>query len=104
MKVAEMCRDEAIKLCAPGVPYKAIGAIIEEIADEFKLKVVREFVGHGIGKKFHTAPQIIHHRKFCSSQVAIATGECTLIFVFALQAIKSTAAWKPARHSQLSRF
>lgn len=60
-KVTELCRDEAIKLCGPNVDFKAIGAIIEEIATEYKLNVVEEFVGHGIATYFHGPPQIIHH-------------------------------------------
>lgn len=63
-RIAEFCRDEAIKICAPGVPFKAIGATIEQIADEYQLNIVEEFVGHGIGPTFHEPPQIIHHSKY----------------------------------------
>lgn len=60
-RIAEFCRDEAIKVCAPGVPFRAIGATIEQIANEYKLNIVEEFVGHGIGKSFHEPPQVIHY-------------------------------------------
>lgn len=63
MRISELCRDEAIKICGPGVAFNEIGALIESIADEFKLRIVREFVGHGIGTVFHGPPQIIHHRE-----------------------------------------
>ncbi|MEI6805344.1 MAG: M24 family metallopeptidase, partial [Myxococcaceae bacterium] len=38
-----------------------IGAAIQDYAESFGYGVVREFVGHGIGKKFHTAPQVFHY-------------------------------------------
>jgi len=60
--VTELCRDEAIRICGPNVPFKEIGAIIEEIATEYKLRIVEDFVGHGIGTCFHGPPQVMHHR------------------------------------------
>jgi methionyl aminopeptidase len=40
-----------------------IGAAIEECATANGCSVVRAFVGHGIGKKFHDAPQVHHYGK-----------------------------------------
>ena len=39
-----------------------IGTAIQEFAEEKGCSVVRDFVGHGIGRKFHTTPQVPHYR------------------------------------------
>eukprot|EP00955_Chlamydomonas_euryale_P101868 365377-Chlamydomonas_euryale.AAC.43 len=54
--------NDAIKVCKPGVPYKAIGSKIHNLADKHKFGVVRDYVGHGVGKAFHSAPTITHFR------------------------------------------
>lgn len=36
--------------------------VIHAIADKHKLGVVREFVGHGVGKHFHSMPTVPHCR------------------------------------------
>lgn len=52
----------AIATCAPGVRYNKIGETIQAIADAERLGVVREFVGHGVGRVFHSNPVILHHK------------------------------------------
>ena len=52
----------AICICRPGVPFKEIGATINAIADRHKLSTVPAFVGHGVGREFHSGPTIIHAR------------------------------------------
>jgi methionyl aminopeptidase len=37
-----------------------IGAAIQTFAEGLGLSVVRDYVGHGIGREFHTAPQVPH--------------------------------------------
>jgi methionyl aminopeptidase len=54
--------DAAISICAPGVPYRAIGDAISDVADKHGYGVVRDFIGHGVGKVFHAAPQVLHYR------------------------------------------
>lgn len=58
---AKLCLDEAIKVVAPGVPFRKIGEVIQRIADTEGFSVVRDFCGHGIGTEFHCAPQILHY-------------------------------------------
>jgi len=53
----------AIKHCKPGTMYREIGNIINKVADERSLSVVRSYCGHGLGELFHTAPSIPHYRK-----------------------------------------
>ncbi|HBE18670.1 MAG TPA: type I methionyl aminopeptidase [Cyanobacteria bacterium UBA11149] len=45
----------------PGARIGDIGAAIQEYAEAFGFSVVRDFVGHGVGRIFHTAPQIPHY-------------------------------------------
>jgi methionyl aminopeptidase len=40
-----------------------IGAAIQEYAESQGCSVVRDYVGHGIGREFHTAPQVPHYGK-----------------------------------------
>ena len=54
--------DAAVAICRPGVPFNKIGETIHAIADSEKLGVVKEFVGHGIGRVFHSNPVILHCR------------------------------------------
>ena len=60
--VTERALAAAIAICGPGVRYSAIGDAIQTIADAERLGVVREFVGHGVGRVFHSNPVILHHR------------------------------------------
>ncbi len=50
----------AIEIVAHGVPFCAIGKVIERHAIKNGCSVVRDFCGHGIGKKFHAPPEILH--------------------------------------------
>ena len=39
-----------------------IGAAIQELAESRGFSVVRDYVGHGVGREFHMAPQIPHYK------------------------------------------
>lgn len=52
----------AIDFCEPGRPYKEIGGIIEKSIKGTGYKSVQQFCGHGIGKLFHTNPNILHYK------------------------------------------
>tara|TARA_Y100000768_G_scaffold388821_1_gene387540 strand:- start:9233 stop:10015 length:783 start_codon:yes stop_codon:yes gene_type:complete len=54
---------EGIKVIKPGNSIGDIGAAIQEYAESNNYSVVREYCGHGIGKKFHENPQILHYGK-----------------------------------------
>ena len=45
----------------PGATLGDIGHAIQVFAEGAGYSVVREFCGHGIGKKFHEEPQILHY-------------------------------------------
>jgi methionyl aminopeptidase len=45
----------------PGARLGDIGHAIQTFAENQGFSVVREFCGHGIGKKFHEEPQVLHY-------------------------------------------
>ena len=45
----------------PGARLGDIGAAIQAHAEKHGFSVVREFCGHGIGRKFHEEPQVLHY-------------------------------------------
>ena len=45
----------------PGVRTGAIGAAIQTYAEAERCSVVRDFCGHGVGRLFHDAPNILHY-------------------------------------------
>ena len=44
----------------PGARLGDIGAAIGEHARQYRYGVVREFCGHGLGRLFHDAPEVVH--------------------------------------------
>jgi methionyl aminopeptidase len=45
----------------PGIHLGDIGHTIQTFAENAGFTVVREFCGHGIGRKFHEEPQVLHY-------------------------------------------
>jgi methionyl aminopeptidase len=58
--IARRCRDAGIAVIRDGARIGDIGAAIVELAKSEGVGVVRELVGHGIGRKMHGAPQVPH--------------------------------------------
>lgn len=56
--VAQQSLDQAIALIKPGVRLSTISACIQKVVEQNGFGVIRDFVGHGIGKDFHEAPEI----------------------------------------------
>jgi methionyl aminopeptidase len=47
----------------PGARLGDVGHAIQRHAEMHGFSVVREFCGHGIGRKFHEEPQVLHYGK-----------------------------------------
>lgn len=65
-KLVEVTRESMMRGIAeikPGARVGDIGAAIAEYAQSKGFSVVREMVGHGVGRKFHTEPEIPHYGK-----------------------------------------
>ena len=50
-----------IETVKPGATLGDVGAAIQAVAEPAGYSVVRDFVGHGIGRDFHEAPQVPHY-------------------------------------------
>ncbi|WP_375339385.1 type I methionyl aminopeptidase [Okeania hirsuta] len=61
LKVTEECMMLRIAEIKPGARVGDIGTAIQEYAKANGFSVVREMVGHGVGRQFHTEPQIPHY-------------------------------------------
>jgi methionyl aminopeptidase len=57
------CMWLGIEQVRPGATIGDIGHAIQTHAEKHGYSVVREFCGHGIGRKFHEEPQILHYGK-----------------------------------------
>jgi methionyl aminopeptidase len=55
------CMWLGIAQVRPGATLGDIGHVIQKHAEGNGYSVVREFCGHGIGKKFHEDPQVLHY-------------------------------------------
>lgn len=62
LQTVSLALDAAIEPLAPKVPLSEIGKIIDQLATERGCSVVYQFVGHGVGLKFHEPPQVMHYK------------------------------------------
>ena len=75
IEVTKQSFFEGIKFAKQGCNLHQISAAIEEYVSKFGYSVVRDYVGHGIGKQLHEAPQIPHYKmpsrgpKLCKGMV-----------------------------------
>ncbi|MDD3447753.1 MAG: type I methionyl aminopeptidase [Gammaproteobacteria bacterium] len=60
-RVSRECLYLGIRMVKPGVRLGDIGNAIQRHAEASSCSVVREYCGHGIGKKFHEEPQVLHY-------------------------------------------
>ena len=54
------CLMIGIEQARPGARLGDIGAAIQHHAEAQRYGVVREFCGHGVGRLFHDAPEVVH--------------------------------------------
>ncbi|NNE66102.1 MAG: type I methionyl aminopeptidase [Pyrinomonadaceae bacterium] len=79
IQVTEECLELGIDQCRPGNRVGDIGWAVQEHAEKFGFGIVREYTGHGIGRKMHEAPQIPNYGRKGTKE-KIRPG-----FVFALE-------------------
>ena len=63
VEVARQSLEVGVAEVREGARLGDIGAAIQEYVEGQGCSVVRDFVGHGIGRKFHDAPQVKHYGK-----------------------------------------
>ncbi|HOX45153.1 MAG TPA: type I methionyl aminopeptidase [Myxococcota bacterium] len=62
MQVTQEALELAIQQARPGNRLSDIGAAIQRHVEGAGFSVVRDFVGHGIGRALHEEPQVPHYR------------------------------------------
>jgi methionyl aminopeptidase len=63
VEVARRALEMGIAEVREGARLGDVGAAIQDYVEGEGCSVVRDFVGHGIGRKFHDAPQVKHYGK-----------------------------------------
>lgn len=61
VQVTQEALFHGIQQAIPGNRLSDIGAAIEAHVNDHGMSVVRDFVGHGVGRNMHEAPQVHHH-------------------------------------------
>jgi methionyl aminopeptidase len=61
LEVTYECLERGIAAVKPGQRTGVIGAAIQTYAEAERCSVVRDFCGHGVGRLFHDAPNILHY-------------------------------------------
>jgi methionyl aminopeptidase len=58
MDVTRECLEAAVAVVGPGRRLSDVGDVIQRHAEGAGFSVVREFVGHGVGRSLHEEPQV----------------------------------------------
>jgi methionyl aminopeptidase len=58
LEVTQQALDRAVAEARPGNRIGDIGAAVQEVAEKSKYGIVRDLVGHGIGREPHEEPQV----------------------------------------------
>ena len=78
LKVTEECLYLAIDQCYPNKKIGDIGHAVQSHAEKFGYGIVRDYVGHGIGRSMHEAPQIPNYGR-AGTKEKIRAGYCFAI-------------------------
>jgi methionyl aminopeptidase len=64
LDVTKESLHRAIEIMTPSHRLQDIGATIQTFVEKHELTIVRDFVGHGIGKELHEEPQVPNYGTF----------------------------------------
>lgn len=76
-RVADVSRESmylGIEAVRPGIPLVEVCGVIEDYVHSKGCSVVRDFTGHGIGRKFHEDPQVPHYRTASAARFMLEPG------------------------------
>jgi len=73
-KVAQNSLYLALYTIQPGISLNILGEVIQNYVEKHNFSIVREYCGHGIGSKFHEAPQVLHHNHYKNKIVILKPG------------------------------
>ena len=63
VEVTKECLKAGIAACGPGVHLGDVGYAIEQVATAAGFGVVRDWIGHGVGRTVHEDPQVPNYGK-----------------------------------------
>jgi methionyl aminopeptidase len=87
MRTTEECLERAIAQTVEGNRLSDISAAIQQHAEENGYSVVRDFVGHGIGRSLHEDPQVPNYGK-AGTGIRLKTG-----MVLAIEPMVNEGDW-----------
>ncbi|HVL51796.1 MAG TPA: type I methionyl aminopeptidase, partial [Actinomycetota bacterium] len=88
LEVTQAALAAGIACCRPGRRLGDIGNAIQRVIEDAGLSVVREFVGHGIGRSLHEDPQVPNYGKAGVGPV-LEEG-----WVLAIEPMVTTGGWE----------
>ena len=87
VEVTRECLDVGIAAVRPGGRVRDIGKAIQAHAESHGYGVIRAFVGHGVGRSFHSDPQVFHYDN------PSAKGEILRGMTFTIEPMISIGDW-----------
>jgi methionyl aminopeptidase len=60
---------KGIEQVKPGNTFGDIGAAIQRYGEAHRCSIVRDFCGHGLGRVFHSAPNVLHYGRWGTGAV-----------------------------------
>ena len=75
-------------VCKPGGMYRECGNVIAKHVEALGYSVVRSYVGHGVGRRFHQPPSVPHYAK------NKAVGFMKVGHVFTIEPMVNMGVWK----------
>lgn len=78
IRVTEECLELGIEQCRPNNRIGDIGAVIQQHAEKYGYGIVRDYTGHGIGRRMHEPPQIPNYGR-AGTKDKIRAGYCFAI-------------------------
>lgn len=86
--LTEQAMWKGIKAIKPYKRINCVGEAIQEYVESYGCSVVREFIGHGIGRKFHCAPQVFHYKTNIANEILLP-GMC-----FTVEPMVNIGSWQ----------
>lgn len=78
IRVTEECLELGIQQCYPNKRVGDISWAVQQHAEKYGYGIVRDYTGHGIGRKMHEAPQIANYGR-AGTKEKIRVGYCFAI-------------------------
>ena len=61
MEVTYESLEAGLAAVRPGARLGDVGHAIQQVVEQNRMSVVRDFCGHGVGRLFHDAPNVLHY-------------------------------------------